>query len=275
MNRPDRKLRATLRSGIEAVYQKTIPILEFLFRKVLASRVFPVAAVVVAVGGAGAALLAPPDRLQGDLQKLMYVHVPSAWLAYLAFGLTLLGSVGWLWRRERRFDRFAESAAELGVFFTGLTLVSGSIWGKPVWGVWWTWDARLVSTAVLFFVYLGYLALRRATVDRTDRSRRAAVFGIVAFVQVPIVHFSVLWWRTLHQPPTVLRPGDPTIDHAMLAVLALNVVGITLIGLWLLRQRFRLAAERDGLELAAAGRDRELAGESIAPPQLKGPNADV
>ena len=98
-----------------------------------------------------------------------------------------------------------------------MTAALGAIWGKPVWGVWWTWDPRLVSTAVLLFVYLGYLALRRATVDPVQRARRSAVFGIVASVQIPVVHLSVLWWRSLHQPPTVLRPGDPTIDHVMLA----------------------------------------------------------
>ena len=238
-------------------------------------RIVPLAAVIVTVAGLGAALLAPPDRLQGDLQKLMYVHVPTAWLAYLAFGLTALGSIGWLWRRDHRFDRLAEASAEIGVFFTGLTIVLGSIWGKPVWGVWWTWDARLVTTALLFFVYLGLLALRRSTPDRTDRARRSAIFGIIAVVQLPIVHFSVLWWRTLHQPPTILRPGDPTIDHSMLVVLALNLVGFTLVGAWMLMQRLRLAADREALEDALAASDRKLAGDSIAAPQLEGPRTNV
>lgn len=240
----------------------------------LIPKLIPPAAVIMTLVGLAGALIAPRDQLQGDLQRLMYVHVPVALVAYLAFGLTVLGSIGWLWRRNRRFDTFAEASAEVGVFFTGLTLATGSIWAKPVWGVWWTWDARLVTTALLFFVYLGYLALRRATVDRTDRARRASVFGIVAFVQVPIVHFSVVWWRTLHQPPTVLQPGPPTIDHTMLAVLVLNVVAVTLVGLWLLRQRFRLATERDTLEDTAVARDRELAGASIKPPQLKGQHTD-
>lgn len=241
----------------------------------LRRKILPMTASVVAVVALGAALIAPPDRLQGDLQKLMYVHVPTAWLGYLAFVLTLIGSIGWLWRREPRFDRLAAAAAEVGVFFTGLTIALGAIWGKPVWGVWWTWDARLVTTALLLFVYIGYIALRRATADRSDRARRSAVFGIVAFVQVPIVHFSVLWWRTLHQPPTVLRPEHPTMDDTMLAVLALNLVGFTLLGAWLLRQRLRLAAEHESLEEAAANRDRELAGHSVQPPQLKGSHSDV
>lgn len=241
----------------------------------LRHRLLPISAVIVGLAGLGAALAAPPDRLQGDLQKLMYVHVPTAWLGYLAFVLTLVGSIGWLWRRDSRFDRLAAAAAEVGVFFTALTIALGAIWGKPVWGVWWTWDARLVTTALLLFIYLGYLALRRSTPDRSDRARRSAIFGIVAFVQVPIVHFSVLWWRTLHQPPTVLRPGDPSIDHTMLAVLALNLVGFTLLGAWLLVQRLNLTAEREAFEEATAARDRDLAGQSIEPPQLKGPHADV
>lgn len=239
------------------------------------TRLLPLAAVVVGVTGLLAGLAAPPDRLQGNLQKLMYVHVPAAWLAYLSFAVTLLGSAMWLWRRSARFDRLAASAAEVGVFFTGLAIALGAIWGKPVWGVWWTWDPRLVTTALLFFIYLGYLALRRATVDRSDRARRSAVFGLVAFIQVPIVHFSVLWWRTLHQPPTVLRPGDPTIDHTMLAALAVNLLGFSLIWLWLLRDRLRLAAETEALEDAQEAGDRELAGQLVDRPRLREPEANV
>lgn len=233
------------------------------------SRLLPAAAVIVAAVGLFAALVAPPDRLQGNLQRLMYVHVPSAWLAFATFGLTLVGSIGWLWRRKAMYDRLAAAAAETGVFFTGLAIVLGAVWGKPVWGVWWTWDPRLVTTALLFFVYLGYLALRRATLDATLRARRAAIFGIVAFVQVPIVHFSVLWWRTLHQPPTVLRPGDPTIGHRMLVALAVNLVAFTLLGAWLLRDRIRLGLALEHLDDATAAGDRELAGSSIEPPRLK------
>ena len=225
---------------------------------------------LVVAGGLAAAFTAPPDRLQGDLQRLMYVHVPAAWLGYLSFVLTLAGSIGWLWRKEQKYDRLALASAETGVFFTGLTILLGAVWAKPVWGVWWTWDPRLVTTALLFFIYLGYLGLRRATIDRVGRARRAAVYGVVAFTQVPIVHFSVLWWRTLHQPPTVLRPGDPTIDHTMLAALLLNLAGFTLLGAFMLRGRMRLAAAEDALEDALADTDRELAGQSVDAPSLKG-----
>ena len=228
-----------------------------------------VAAGLLLGAGIGVAMLAPPDRLQGNLQRLMYVHVPAAWLAYLAFAVTLAGSVGWLWRRGRRWDRLAAASAEVGVFFTGLALALGAIWGKPVWGVWWTWDPRLVTTALLFFIYLGYLALRRAIPEWEARARRCAVFGIVAFVQVPIVHLSVVWWRSLHQPPTVLRPGDPTIDHRMLAALLLNVLAFTLAYVALLRRRIQLAGLQEELEEALAADAGPLAGAAVQAPRLE------
>lgn len=224
-------------------------------------------------GGLLLALTAPPDRLQGDLQRLMYVHVPSAWLAYLAFAVTLVGSVGWLLRRRAAWDRLAASSAEVGVLFTGLALATGSIWGKPVWGVWWTWDPRLVTTALLFVVYLGYLALRRASEDPTSRARRAAVLGTVAFVQVPIVHLSVVWWRSLHQPPTVIRAGGPSMDPAMLAALVANVVAFTLVYVTLLRRRLHLARLDEEAERVRA--DEPLAGTAVTSPTLGREAIDV
>lgn len=209
--------------------------------------------------------VAPPDQLQGDLQRLMYVHVPAAWTAYLAFAVTLVCSVAWLRTRRDRWDRRAAASAEIGVLFTGLTLVLGAIWAKPVWGVWWTWDARLVTTALLFLVYLGYLALRRATDDPNLRAHRAAVLGVVAFVQVPIVHLSVVWWRTLHQPPTILRPGAPAIGATMLAALLVNVVAFTVAFVALVRRRVAIEAGEE----AARVRDRherELAEHLVADP---------
>jgi heme exporter protein C len=223
-------------------------------------------AVLVLAAGLAAALTAPPDQLQGNLQRLMYVHVPAAWLAFLSFGITFAASAGWLWKRTPRWDRAAAASAEVGVFFTGLTLALGSVWGKPVWGVWWTWDPRLVTTALMFFVYLGYLALRRATLDPTARARRSAVFGVLAFAQVPVVHMSVIWWRTLHQPPTVLKPGDPTIDHWMLAALLLNLVAFTLVYAVLLRSRIRLAVEEQALEAAQDDAATHLAGDAVSAP---------
>ena len=203
---------------------------------------------------AGTTLIAlvgvPADATQGDVQRIMYVHVPSAWLAYLAFFVTLVGGVLFLARGDLRFDRAAAASAEIGLLLTGLTIVTGAIWGKATWGKWWDWDPRLTTTAILFVIYAGYLLVRQSIVDRRRRARLAAVFGIVGFVNVPVVHFSVLWWRGLHQPPTVLRPGQPTIEPVMLAALLASVLAFTLVYLWLLRQRIDLESLRDKAELA-------------------------
>lgn len=227
---------------------------------------FAAAALGALAAGLGLALAAPPDRLQGDLQRLMYVHVPSAWLAYLAFAVTFVGSVGWLVRRRSGWDRLAASSAELGAVFTGLALATGSIWGKPVWGVWWTWDPRLVTTALLFVVYLGYLALRRSVDDAAARASRAAVLGMVAFVQVPIVHMSVVWWRTLHQPPTIIRAGGPSLHPAMLAALLANLAAFTLVYGALLRSRVNLT--RLDERFAASLAEGPLAGEAVGAPRV-------
>jgi heme exporter protein C len=186
---------------------------------------------------------APTDAVQGPAQRLMYVHVPAAWVAYLAFAVVLGASIGYLWRRDLAWDRRARAAAELGVGLTALTIVLGSLWGRPVWGVWWTWDPRLVTTAVLLLVYVGHLAVRGLPTDPHAAARRAAVVGIVGFVNVPIVHFSVVWWRTLHQPATVLRPGGPApIEPEMLAALLTGVAAFTLGAGWLYLRRVRALA---------------------------------
>ena len=195
--------------------------------------------------------VSPPDYLQGDAVRLMYLHVPAAWVAYLAFGVTALASVLYLWprTRARAWDTLAGASAEVGVLFTGLTLVLGSMWGRPVWNVWWAWDARVVSTAVLFFLYLGYLALRRVPADPAVRAKRSAVAALAAFVDVPVVHFSVVWWRTLHQPATVFNPElNPTIQGTMAWALLSGVVAFTLVFLYLLERRYRLAVMEDRLE---------------------------
>lgn len=232
-------------------------------------RLLDAAALLLLGLGLAAALAAPPDRVQGDLQRLMYVHVPAAWLAYLAFAVTLVASIAWLRTRRWRWDHLAVASAEVGVFFTGLTLALGALWAKPVWGVWWTWDPRLVTTALLFLVYLAYLGLRRSLTDPTTRARRAAILGIAAFVQVPVVHFSVVWWRTLHQPPTVLRPGDPAMDHTMLAALLVNVVAFTCVYAAFVRRRAGLARMEAAAERAALAGQAPLAGQAVTAPDLK------
>ncbi|HUY63557.1 MAG TPA: cytochrome c biogenesis protein CcsA [Acidimicrobiales bacterium] len=194
----------------------------------------------------------PPDKVQGDLVRLVYLHPPIAWVAlYLAFGIAALASVLWLWPRTRSamWDRLAVSSMEVGVVFTALTLVTGSIWGRPTWGVWWAWDARLTSTALLLVLQLGYVALRRIPSDTEARARRSAVAGVIAAVDVPIVHFSVNWWRTLHQGATVLNANlSPTIHGAMAWTLLLGFVSVTLVFVWMLAVRYRIETLGDMVE---------------------------
>ena len=187
-------------------------------------------------------IVAPTDVVQGQAQRLMYVHVPAAWVAYVCFAVVLVASVAYLIRRDLRWDRRAQAAGELGVGLTALAIALGSIWGKPVWGVWWTWDPRLVTTVVLLLVYIGYLAVRGLSTEAHVNARRAAVVGVVGFVNVPIVHFSVVWWRTLHQPATVLRPEGPggAIEPTMLAALLVGMVAFTLGALWVFLRRLRV-----------------------------------
>jgi len=187
--------------------------------------------------------LSPDDQTQGDLVRLMYVHVPSAWLAYLSFGVTAMGSIMYLWKRSEWWDLVAASSAEIGVLFTGLALVTGMIWGRPTWGSYWEWgDARLVTTLVLFLMFLGYLAVRRIPADTHVRSRRSAIVALIAVVDIPLVHFSVKWWRTLHQEATVLSSDfDPKIDDLMLFTLMVGLVVFTLVYVWFMLHRFRVA----------------------------------
>ena len=197
---------------------------------------------------AGAALLAsailslvasPPDADQGDLVRLMYVHVPSAWVAYLAFAVVFVASIGYLVTRRTRWDRLAAASAEIGVLFTALTIVLGSIWAKPVWGTWWTWDPRLTTTAILLLIYVGYMAVRRLPDSPARRARWAAVVGIVGFVDVPIVHLSVRWWRSLHQAPARLL-ALPNVTPMMGAALGVGFLAFTLVYLYLMAVRLRV-----------------------------------
>ena len=213
---------------------------------------------------------APTDAVQGDAQRIMYLHVPSAWLAYLAFFITASASALFLWPRTRStaWDRIAGASAELGVLFTGFALVLGSLWGRPVWGFWWAWDARLVSTALLFFLFLGYLALRRIPGDPVGAAKRNAIAALIAFVDVPIVHFSVEWWRTLHQKATVFNPElNPKIHGVMGLTLWIGTIAFTLVYVYLLDRRYRLAVLEEGaadveLERAIAERTGVAVGAS-------------
>ena len=193
---------------------------------------------------------APTDAVQGDVYRVIYVHVPTAWLAYLAFVVVFLASIGWLWTRRPWFDALAVASAEVGVLFTGLFIVAGSIWAKPTWGVWWTWDPRLVTTAVMFLMYLGYLILRSLSNDFERRATRAAVVGVIAVVDIPIVHLSVLWMNSQHQLPTVLRiAGSPQMDASMGMTLGISVLAFTLVYFALLAERMALERSRQELVL--------------------------
>lgn len=234
---------------------------------VLRRSLWPATAVALGALAWLALVVAPADRVQGDAQRLMYLHVPAAWTAYVAFGTTSLASALHLWRRTShpRWDRVAGASAELGVLFTVLTIALGSLWGRPVWGVWWAWDARLITTVVLLFLYLGYLALRRVPASAEARARRSAIAALVAFVDVPVVHFSVTWWRTLHQQPTVLNPElNPQIEGVMATTLLVGVIAFTALYGSLLTARCRLAATeddaRDDAISVAVARRRAAAG---------------
>jgi heme exporter protein C len=198
------------------------------------------AVVALAVGLVMGFGVAPREASQGTVQRIMYLHVPSVWVAYLAFGVVAAGSVVYLWTRSAAADRLAAASAESGVIFTGITIASGSIWGKPTWGTWWTWDARLTTVAILFVMYLGYLLLRAMIDDHERAARYAAVLGIVAALDIPLVHFSVLWWRTLHQPPSLIKPGTPTMPPEILAALLVNFAAFTLLYLYFVAKRVAL-----------------------------------
>jgi heme exporter protein C len=198
------------------------------------------AAIALGVSTVLSLVVAPPDAVQGEVQRLMYIHVPAAWLAYLSFAVVFVASIAYLKTRKVRWDRVAAASAEIGVLFTALAIVLGALWGKPVWGTWWTWDPRLTTTAVLLLIYVGYLAIRRVSDNPTRTARWCAVVGIVGFVDVPIVHLSVVWWRSLHQGPTLIRLGGPEIEGTMLLTLLVGVAAFTLVYAYLMTLRLRV-----------------------------------
>ena len=205
-------------------------------------------------------LLSPADRDQGDAVRIMYVHVPSVWLAYLAFIVTALASGVHLFgkRHSLQADRVAGASAEIGVVFMAVTLVTGMLWGRITWGVYWQWDARLTTTALLFISYVGYLAVRGLEGSREQRARRSAIVGLLAVLEVPLVHWSVKLWRSLHQEATVLGTDlDVSLDGLMLFSLFVGVVAFTLLFVWLLLHRSRMLTMID--LSAESGLDRALA----------------
>jgi heme exporter protein C len=205
---------------------------------------------LVALGGVYLMALrfTPIERFQGLPQKIFYLHVPAAWCALLAFSLVGIASVLYLWLRDPRLDLFAESAAETGLVFSLVMLTTGPFWGKPVWGTWWTWDARLTLTLILFFIFLGYRALRSALSDPSERARFSAVVGILGMVLVPFVHLSVYLFRTLHPQPIVIKPSAPSLPWEMLRTLltSLGVYTVLLIGFLTTRYGLGRLADAEG-----------------------------
>ncbi len=205
---------------------------------------------VGAVFLAYALVISPPEISQADSVRLFYIHVPAAIVSlYIAFGITAFGSALYLWKGSQFWDLVAWASAEIGVLFCAFTLVTGMLWGRPTWGVYWTWDARLTSTAITFILFLGYLAVRRLDMPADVRSRRAAVLGIISFLNVIIVRYSVAWWRSLHQG-TTLNPADIQIDDSMLFSFFLGAVFESLVFAWLLIHRFRIGWLETQLESA-------------------------
>jgi len=233
------------------------------------------AALALAVGLFWSLVVAPPDYQQGDTVRIMYVHVPAAWMALSIYLFVAVASaVALVWRHPLA-EVAARSAAPLGAAFTFVCLATGSLWGRPMWGTWWVWDARLTSVLILFFLYLGYIALANAFDDPTRGGRAAAVLALVGVVNLPIIKFSVDWWNTLHQPASVMRIGGPRIDISMLAPLLIMALGFTLLFVALLIVRMRTALnERKAMALrlnAGAvgaprpGRERAVAAHTAVP----------
>lgn len=188
-----------------------------------------------------ALVFTPVERFQGPAQKIFYVHAPAAWAGLVAFAITGLLSLLYLFLKDRKLDLVAASSAEVGVAFATVMLTTGPIWGKPIWGTWWTWDARLTSTLFIFLLFVGYLALRNAVTDPGTRAAYSAVLGIMALVLVPFIHVTVYWFRTLHPQPVLVKPGAPSLPGVMLVTLLLSIVVFTVLYLGFTTQRYALA----------------------------------
>ncbi|MEO8334447.1 MAG: cytochrome c biogenesis protein CcsA [bacterium] len=198
----------------------------------------------------------PIEARQGAAQRILYIHASSAFIAlYLAFVLLAIASILYLWLKDEKLDRVAESAAEVGLVFTTVVLITGPLWGKTIWGAWWTWDARLTATLFLWFIILSYSMLRGAVEDRGRRARYSAVLGILAALLVPFIHLSVYMFRTLHPMPILLKPSTPSMPGEMQVTFFSAFIALTLLFAALIRKRYRVATLRDLL----ADREQEAA----------------
>ena len=218
------------------------------------TRVSPLAiAVLVALAAFAyfAFVFAPEDEFQGAMQRIFYIHVPSAWICFVAFGVTFASSIAYLSSRKEKWDTIAASSAEIGTIFTTVVLATGMMWGHAIWGVYWSWEPRLTSFLVLWLMYLGYLAVRAYVPDPARRARFSAVIGIIAFIDVPIIYLSVNWWRTLHPQQVVVTGGGPHMPTTMLIALMVGLATFSLVYVYLMRLRLdvaRLATELEEIE---------------------------
>jgi heme exporter protein C len=204
----------------------------------LARTVAPVAFVIFCLcalyGVIDGLFFAPAEKFQGDSVRIMYVHVPAAWMATASYTfIAVMSLAAFIWRHSLA-DMLARSAAGPGAVFTALALFTGAVWGKPTWGAWWVWDARLTSVLVLLFIYLGYIAIWRSVAEPARAARFARIFALLGFINIPIIKFSVEWWNSLHQPASILRAGGPTITPSMLWPLFAMIIAYTALFVWLL-----------------------------------------
>lgn len=227
-------------------------------------RVLGALAVITLTGTIVLGLGLPSTYEQRTYSRMVALHPPIAWTSYVAFGITAAASLLYLIPRTRRprFDAIANASAELGVLFTGLTLITGSLWGRPTWGVWWTWDARLTTTALMFVIYLGYLAQRSVTDGAASRALRSSIIGVMAVLVVPVNHFAVEWWRTLHQGRSLSLDPGTNLDGDFVAAMLLGFFAMTITYVWLLVMRTKVIEsaadlEESALSDAIAARRRE------------------
>ena len=194
----------------------------------------------------------PVESSQGFVQKIMYLHVPSVITTYLAFFVVFVTSIAYLWKRDLKFDRIAKSSAEIGLVFCAMVLITGMVWGKPTWGTYWVWDARLTTTLLLFLIFVGYFVLRMSVPDRDKEARLASVLGIIGVLDIPIIHKSVEWWRTLHQPSTLFKieagAAKPSLPPELLYPLFACMVSMALFYLYLLLMRYQVECGNDTVQ---------------------------
>lgn len=206
------------------------------------------AVVLILVATYMALIYAPTDAVQGNAQRIFYLHLPAAILAYVSY-FTLAGaSILFLWKKKPEYDRVARSAAEISLLFITLVLVGGAIWAKPIWGTWWQWDARLTTTLILWFIVLGYFMIRSYAGEASDAARYAAVLAVFGLIDIPIIHMSVRWWRTLHPEPVVLDTSGPNLPNSMLFAVCVALVGFFLLYIHMLLLKWHIETVRDKID---------------------------